>query len=661
MTLKGKLLSLVLVPLCCLSLFVGHLAIEKISGARAMDSLVELAGVSASIGALAHELQKERGMSAGFIGSGGASFGAELPKQREEVDKRKAELDSRLAQSAALLSQGRLKEDFARVGEQLAKLADIRRAVSAQSIGASDAIGYYTGVVSGLLGIVGETAALSTEASITRLAAAYSALLQAKESAGIQRATLSNVLSADRFTPEMLAKFLAVSTAEETWTKALGFYASPAQADFFKARMTGPAVEEVLRIRQTALGRMNEESLGLDAKLWFAKATERINLLKEVEDRLAGDLIDAARELSAEAYRLVALYMTLAAAAILATLLAAFKLIGQILGQIGGEPTDAVQVAHAIAAGDLTMEVHVQSGDRDSMLAAIREMQAKLREVVMSIQTEVHSVSSTAGQLSTSAQQVAESSRQQAEAASSMAAAVEEMTVSINHVSERSEEASRISSHSGDLSQSGADVIHGVAAEMQNIEGSVKSSSVIIGALEKQSGQITEIVNVIREIADQTNLLALNAAIEAARAGEQGRGFAVVADEVRKLAERTSSSTQEIAEMVQEIQNGTRSAVASMESGVEQAGIGVDLANKAGDSILGIRSEAVRVVEVVADITNALREQAVASGDIARNVEHIAQMAEENSAAVAETAGAAHDLGDMATKLQSLVDRFRIA
>jgi methyl-accepting chemotaxis protein len=306
------------------------------------------------------------------------------------------------------------------------------------------------------------------------------------------------------------------------------------------------------------------------------------------------------------------------------------------------------------------MEVHVQSGDRDSMLAAIREMQAKLREVVMSIQSEVHSVSSTAGQLSTSAQQVAESSRQQAEAASSMAAAVEEMTVSINHVSERSEEASRISSHSGDLSQSGADVIHGVAAEMQNIEGSVKSSSVIIGALEKQSGQITEIVNVIREIADQTNLLALNAAIEAARAGEQGRGFAVVADEVRKLAERTSSSTQEIAEMVQQIQSGTRSAVASMESGVEQAGIGVDLANKAGDSILGIRSEAVRVVEVVSDISNALREQAVASGDIARNVEHIAQMAEENSAAVAETAGAAHDLGDMASKLQSLVDRFRL-
>jgi methyl-accepting chemotaxis protein len=188
----------------------------------------------------------------------------------------------------------------------------------------------------------------------------------------------------------------------------------------------------------------------------------------------------------------------------------------------------------------------------------------------------------------------------------------------------------------------------------------VQSSSAIIEDLGRQSDQITSIVNTIKEIADQTNLLALNAAIEAARAGEQGRGFAVVADEVRKLAERTTLSTAEIAGMVGKIQNGTRNAVSSMETGVVQAGKGVDLASQAGTSITEIRDGSVRVMEVVNSISDSIREQGTVSSEIAKNIERIAQMSEESANAIQNTTNAARHLQQLSSGLHNSVSRFKL-
>ena len=330
-----------------------------------------------------------------------------------------------------------------------------------------------------------------------------------------------------------------------------------------------------------------------------------------------------------------------------------------VLNQIGGEPAYAAEVAARIARGDLVTPVIADKNG--SLLMAMRKMQVDLRETIAQIRQSAEALASASYELSSGAEKVSDGSRSQSESASAMAAAVEEMTVSVSHVADNSAEAREAARHSGMLAEQGGLVVDSAVKEMGKIAGSVNESARIISELESQSNQIAEVINVIQEIADQTNLLALNAAIEAARAGEQGRGFAVVADEVRKLAERTSQSTQEISAMIDNIQSGTRNAVDSMRKGVEMANEGTSMANKAGETIASLKADASHSASIVSDISNAIKEQSATTQEIARNVEQIAQMAESNSVEAEQSAASARNLYDLSNGLNELVGRFRIS
>ena len=331
-----------------------------------------------------------------------------------------------------------------------------------------------------------------------------------------------------------------------------------------------------------------------------------------------------------------------------------------LIKTLGGDPAYASQITRRIAAGDLTSDVKCKPGDTTSVLAGMKEMQQTLRQMIEEIVRGAEQLTSSSNELLHASEEVATRSNQQSEAASAMAAAVQEMSASIDQVAGNAREAHTLSVHAGDLSSKGTTIIQNAATEMHKLSEAVQSSSSVIEELGSQSDQITSIVNTIKEIADQTNLLALNAAIEAARAGEQGRGFAVVADEVRKLAERTSLSTTEIAGMVSKIQNGTRTAVESMETGVQQAGKSVALASEAGTSITEIRDGSVRVMDVVNSISDAIREQGMASSNIANNIENIAHMSEESASAVRHTADAARHLQQLSASLHTAVSRFKL-
>ena len=241
-----------------------------------------------------------------------------------------------------------------------------------------------------------------------------------------------------------------------------------------------------------------------------------------------------------------------------------------------------------------------------------------------------------------------------------MAAAIEEMTVSITHINESTQDGLRRAREAGDAANSGAETISQTNVEMAEIAKTVQSAGQNINEVGVQSNKISMIVQVIKDVADQTNLLALNAAIEAARAGEQGRGFAVVADEVRKLSERTAVSTGEIGKMVDAIQVSTREVVAQVGNGVKMVDEGVTNARQAGETIGGLQDMAKKVSQLVAAVDEALREQASASNDVAKKVEDVAAQAEEATAIAKQTSNAADSLTQTAHAMEQLVARFRI-
>ncbi len=318
----------------------------------------------------------------------------------------------------------------------------------------------------------------------------------------------------------------------------------------------------------------------------------------------------------------------------------------------------AIDAATAIANGKL--DTVIDTSSHDELPKAFDRMQKRLREMIQQISEAANQLVVSVQQISGASEQLSGAIQEQSTSASMMAATIEELTVSIHHVSENADEAHQLASRSGEQSKDGARVIENTLSSMNGIARTVQHSSTQVAGLGQHSEQISSIISVIQGIADQTNLLALNAAIEAARAGEQGRGFAVVADEVRLLAQNTGKSTKEIAIMIEKIQAGVRETVESMRGGVLEVSQGVETAGTAGAAIVEIRDSSEKVLQVVDQISFALREQTMASQDVARNVERSAQMAEMNNVSVQELLKTSGGLKSLATSLQHEVSKFQL-
>jgi len=315
----------------------------------------------------------------------------------------------------------------------------------------------------------------------------------------------------------------------------------------------------------------------------------------------------------------------------------------------------------SVGSGDLTVKLNVDSQDE------VGQSKDAFNRFLSSLRTMVGEVKGNAGDLLKGIEHVASASdhlsvtsKQQSSFANATAAAVEEMTASVTHIAESARNAEQVTRESGRASQQLVGEVRETAEEIALISNTVEQLQAVLKGLDSRSLQISNIVGVIKEIADQTNLLALNAAIEAARAGEQGRGFAVVADEVRKLAERTGLSTVEIGNMIRLIQEETKAAVDNMDTTVQQVHRGVEKSRAVTVSIELIEKNALAVETTLGSIATATSEQSAASHEISRNIERIHEMSESSDASIQETQRVASELRSLAQELRTLMDRFRV-
>jgi len=320
------------------------------------------------------------------------------------------------------------------------------------------------------------------------------------------------------------------------------------------------------------------------------------------------------------------------------------------------------QRAEAVAANDLTGEdLPVTSSDELGQLArSVNSMTASLRGIVAELSTAASEVSAASMEIAASSEQISAGLQQQESQVTQIGSAAEEMSGAASDIARKASEANAEASAAGSAAQTGAQTVGSTVTGMRKIAESVRAAGTSATELGKRGEEIGRIIQVITDIADQTNLLALNAAIEAARAGEHGRGFAVVADEVRKLAERTVKATDEVSESINAIQSETTTTVQQMKSGTAEVEEGVVLAQGAGESLGAIVTRTKAVGSTILSILAAAEEQSAATSQVAKSIVEITSTARQAAAGAGQAAAATTQLSAKAESLQQIVQRFRV-
>jgi len=544
MTIKSKL-NLVNVLVISFSLIIILLTIWKASEERTIITQAkELNILSIKLSHLIHETQKERGASAGFLGSRGTKFTEILPKQRALTNTKNTKLTEYINTLNLNSFPQTLQEEISAFKADISKINSIRNRVDSLSISVKDEVAYYTKMNAKILRIVSLTAKLADTQELIKALDSYTNFLKSKERAGVERAVLSGTFAADEFANGMFAKLITLIAEQNAYMDSFLSMATDSSEAFYKAKMNSAVVDEVNSMRNRAISKSIEGGFGIDSVHWFKTITKKINLLKAVDDELAIQNTHLLQEVeSASKVNAIISVTGFATFAIFLTSVLIFVSRG-----INKNVSKTLQnIKHVSSKLDLTHEVRVEGRDEIAHIAGA------LQDMVSAFRTTVEHSQNVSSATSTESQKL---NGVVGELASNGAIAderIKDINTLVANIGERLDDVEHASITVSEDLDSTFNVLDGFVSKLSSVvsdieEGTHRQEELVtkVSSLTEQAKNIKDVLSIISDIADQTNLLALNAAIEAARAGEHGRGFAVVADEVRKLAERTQKSLSEI-------------------------------------------------------------------------------------------------------------------